>query len=1016
MGYISELADRMKIFFDIEDGKKYIGEILSGKRTILVNLDELEKWDANLSGAIINEATKYGIKAFEEALKEASRASNVEVGFYGDCIPFVKVHEISSKHIGKMIKIRGLVNRTHFIKPMAIRVVFKCRECGIDTIPILQESPFALTLPFGKCEGCGASKPKYDVVEELSDYIDSQEFSVQEAYEDVSGRIPQRLRLITHKKYLINKVYCGDLVEIAGVVKLIPEYRRHSKSRFNTPYMEVHHIKKRSKDPESIEISKEEEEKIIELSKKPNIYSTLVRNVAPSLYGMKNCKEASLLSLFGGVTKHRKDITVRGNIHTFFIGDPATAKSQLLRAVAELSPRGMFSSGRGATAAGLTASLNKDENGEWIIEAGVLVLADKGVACVDEIDKMRKEDRVNIHEAMASQIVCYDDQTEVLTDEGWKLFKDLNKNEFVITLNLETDEIEYQKPTEYFEYDYEGQMFGIINSRKVDLVVTPNHNLLVSYYKHHNDYNRWGSFELVVAERTFGKYVKYKRDGKWFGKRKKYFILPSIIKKINQYKQITMPEIKIPMDLWLEFFGYYIAEGHAKPYYTYIAQTENTEKWRKIKNCLEKFPFEYSYKGNNFIICDKQLATYLMKFGHSPQKYLPKEIKMLSSKQLKTLLDAMMLGDGNKQKTVYYTTSFRLADDVQELLLKTGLSGNIKNRKTKSRFSIIDRRIIKSNYNELEVRFIHYNQPQIGHTPSKGKKSGKTVWIDYSGKVYCVEVPNHVIYVRRNGKPVWSGNSINKAGIHSTLMARTAVIAAANPTLGNYDRSKSVFENLSDFPPALFSRFDLIFILIDKPKDEFDRKVAEHIANNDEADETIDRELFKKYIAYAKRINPTISKEAKELLMEHFLSIRKRMSETWTEETTPITFRQFEALIRLCEAHARILLKEEADVEDAEDVIKIFNKFLSDISFDIGTLEGGPSKSSKEYALKMVRSIVLNKQTSDGVGYNAIIEEAITKGISKPRAEKALKELINSSSIHLVSSDGMENYYRTSWF
>jgi len=663
MGYVSELADRMKLFFDTEDGKKYIDEILSGKRTILINLDELEKWDANLSGAIINEAIKYGIKAFEEALKEASGASDVEVGFYGDCVPFVKVHEISSKHIGKMIKIRGLVNRTHFIKPMAVRVVFKCRECGIDTMPILQESPFALTPPFGKCEGCGISKPKYDVVEELSDYIDSQEFSIQEAYEDVSGRIPQRLRLIAHKKYLINKVYCGDLVEITGVVRLIPEYRRRSKSRFNTPYMEVHHVKKKSKDPESIEISKEEEEKIIELSRKPNIYSTLVRNVAPSLYGMENCKEASLLSLFGGVIKHRNDITVRGNIHVFFIGDPSTAKSQLLRAVAELSPRGMFSSGRGATAAGLTASLNRDENGEWIIEAGVLVLADKGVACIDEIDKMRKEDRVNIHEAMASQIV-----------------------------------------------------------------------------------------------------------------------------------------------------------------------------------------------------------------------------------------------------------------------------------------------------------------------------------------------------------------SINKAGIHSTLMARTAVVAAANPTLGNYDRSKSVFANLSDFPPALFSRFDLIFILIDKPKDEFDRKVAEHIANNDEVDETIDRELFKKYIAYAKRINPTISKEAKELLMEHFLSIRKRMSETWTEETTPITFRQFEALIRLCEAHARILLKDEADVEDAEDVIKIFNKFLSDISFDIGTLEGGPSKSSKEYAIKMIRSIILNKQTSDGVGYSAIIEEAIAKGISKPRAEKALKELINTSSIHLVSSDGTENYYRTSWF
>jgi len=663
MTYVSKLAAEIKPFFDTECGKKYIEEIASGKRDVLVNLDVIEGWNPNISGIIINEGIRYGIAAFEKAISEVTGASDVEVGFYGECIPFVKVHEISSKNIGKMVRIRGLVNRTYFIKPMAVRVVFKCRECGINTVPILQESPFALTPPFGKCESCKMPKPKYDVVEELSEYMDSQEFSIQEAYEDVSGRIPQRLRLITYKKYLINKVYCGDLVEITGIIRLIPEYRRRSKSRFNTPYMEVHHIKKKSKDPESMEITKEEEEKIIELSKKPNIYPILVKNVAPSLYGMDDCKEASLLSLFGGVTKHRRDITVRGNIHVFFIGDPATAKSQLLRAVAELSPRGMFSSGRGATAAGLTASLTKDENGEWIIEAGVLVLADKGVACIDEIDKMRKEDRVNIHEAMASQIV-----------------------------------------------------------------------------------------------------------------------------------------------------------------------------------------------------------------------------------------------------------------------------------------------------------------------------------------------------------------SINKAGIHSTLMARTAVIAAANPTLGNYDRSKSVFENLSSFPPALFSRFDLIFILIDKPKDAFDRKVVEHIANDNEASETIDRELFKKYIAYAKRINPVVSKEAKEFLMEHFLSIRKRMSEAWTEETTPITFRQFEALIRLCEAHARILLKENADMEDAEAVVEIFNKFLRNINFDFGTLEGGPSKSTKKYAMEVVRSIIINKQTSDGIGYSAIVEEAIAKGISKSRAKQAVNELINSSSIFLVSSDGTENYYRTSWF
>lgn len=640
--------------------------IISGAKNVLINLDEVSEWDTQISSMIINDATKSGIKAFEYTLKETVNdvnpsidVSGIEVGFYGECIPFTKVHDISSKHIGKMIRIRGLVNRTHFIKPMAVRVVFKCRECGMPTTPKIQESPFVLTLPFGKSECCNNPRAKYDVVPELSEYIDSQEFSIQEAYEDVSGRIPQRIRLIIFKSYLINKVYCGDSVEITGIVKLIPEYRKSSRSRFNVPFIEVLTLKRKSKDPESMEITKEEEEKILALATKPEIYSILIKNVAPSLYGMEECKESCLLSLFGGVDKQKIDIKIRGNIHILLVGDPATGKSKLLKAIAELSPRGMFSSGRGTTAAGLTASMNKDTNGEWCIDAGVLVLADKGVACIDEIDKMRKEDRVNIHEAMAQQTV-----------------------------------------------------------------------------------------------------------------------------------------------------------------------------------------------------------------------------------------------------------------------------------------------------------------------------------------------------------------TIDKAGVHSTLMARTSVIAAANSTLGRYDRTKSVFENLTSFPPALFSRFDLIFTLIDRPETSFDRKVVEHIVNGDEAEETLNRDLFKKYIAFAKRINPTISNEAKSTLMKHFLFTRDQMAKNWSEETTPITFRQFEALMRLCEAHARALLKQTADEEDANAVIILFNKFLRNINFDIATLETGKSKSLKDI-IEAVRKIVSELQTIEGVAYSQIVEEARARGLPRLKVTRAIQDLINSSSIYMVGNDGKASYYRT---
>jgi replicative DNA helicase Mcm len=185
--------------------------------------------------------------------------------------------------------------------------------------------------------------------------------------------------------------------------------KKHSKSKFNITYLEVLDIVKRRKDPALIEFSPEEIEQIKVLAKDPMIYKKMINSLAPSLYGHEDEKEAVLLAIFGSPEEVREDLTIRGNIHILMVGDPATAKSQLLRAAVELSPRGMYAMGRGTTAAGLTAALHKTDNtDEWEISAGVLVLADEGVAAIDEIDKMREEDRINIHEAMEQQTVSID--------------------------------------------------------------------------------------------------------------------------------------------------------------------------------------------------------------------------------------------------------------------------------------------------------------------------------------------------------------------------------------------------------------------------------------------------------------------------------------------------------------------------------------------------------------------------------------------------------------------------------
>src|SRR5213594_3983154 len=160
------------------------------------------------------------------------------------------------------------------------------------------------------------------------------------------------------------------------------------------------------KETEVVEITPEDEKKILEAAADPWIHRNLVSSLAPSIYGYDDIKEGVLYLLFGGVPKHMPDgINIRGDSNTLIIGDPGTAKSQLLQYVSRIAPRGLYTSGRGTTAAGLTAAVLREKTGGMVLEAGAMVLADKGVACIDELDKMRPDDRVAIHEALEQQTV-----------------------------------------------------------------------------------------------------------------------------------------------------------------------------------------------------------------------------------------------------------------------------------------------------------------------------------------------------------------------------------------------------------------------------------------------------------------------------------------------------------------------------------------------------------------------------------------------------------------------------------
>lgn len=335
---------------------------------------------------------------------------------------------------------------------------------------------------------------------------------------------------------------------------------------------------------------------------------------------------------------------------------------------------------------------------------------------------------------------CYDNKTEVLTENGFKLFKDLKRNERVATLNLE-GELEYQKPIRYFKKDYKGKMYQVKNS-KIDLMVTPNHKMYIKRGSLNYRSQKLPKFQLIEAERIYRKSVIYKQDFKWKGSDSAFFKIPKVKRKLK-HKIRIYPSIRIPMNLWLEFFGYWISEGsielNSRHNCVLVAQSEKSPYYSEMKVCIEKMcsylKSSLRYFNFGFRISSVQLAEYLKRFGNSKTKWIPRELLILTPEKLRILWQAMMKGDGNKDGYKYNSISKRLKDDFQELTLKIGMNARIANKKR-----------------------VYVRSHSLAHIRREEKHDR---FINYKGKIYSIEVPKyHIILVRRNGKVSWSGNSV----------------------------------------------------------------------------------------------------------------------------------------------------------------------------------------------------------------------------------------------------------------
>lgn len=576
-------------------------------KTLVIEFKDLIEWNPDIAQEILDNP--------DDLLEAFCQASKFPISVRG--LPNeVKLRELGSKHIGKLIELRGIVSRVVPIRPLIMIAAFECKKC--EEILLLAQDESWLVVPYicGKGTDKGKCRSRrFRFIEAESTFIDIQELTMQERPEELpAGQLPRQVNLEIQREDLVNGARAGDIVNVVGILRTKASSPT-SKKRVFAMHLEVNYIEILNKEITDIRISPEEEQEICELGMRPNIYESIVQSIAPSIYGNLYIKEAIMYLLFGGVKKDKGDIQTRGEMNVLLVGDPATAKSQILQVTANISPRAIYTSGRGTTAAGLTAAVTKVEGEVWALEAGALVLADKGICCIDEIDKMNDNDRIAIHEAMEQHMI-----------------------------------------------------------------------------------------------------------------------------------------------------------------------------------------------------------------------------------------------------------------------------------------------------------------------------------------------------------------SINKAGINARLNARAAILAAANPDMGRYDRYKTVAENIKKLPVTLLSRFDLIFIMKDRLDSDEDKDLSAHILGiNKKYVELIDADLLKKYIAYARNLNPKLTEEAIKRLQEFYLEMRKAGGDNESGSPIAITARQLESLIRISEAHAKIKLKTEVTIEDAEAAINIMKKSLEEVGInpedkklDIDILMTGIPKTSRD-KMETILNIIIKK-------------------------------------------------------
>ncbi|WP_240921655.1 LAGLIDADG family homing endonuclease [Thermococcus sp. 21S9] len=779
---ISRFAKFLREYVDDDGNEVYINRLkdlltVTPKRSLAIDWAHLNSFDPELAEELLNnpeEAIASCEDAIQIILREppllVERDLKVHARFYN--LPHtILVKELGSEHINRLIQVEGIITRVSEVKPFVQRAIFVCKDCGNEMIRL--QRPYENLVKPAKCDACGSRNVELDV--EKSRFINFQSFRLQDRPESLKGgQMPRFVDAILLDD-LVDTALPGDRVLVTGILRVILEQR--DKRPIFKKVLEVNHIEQLSKEIEELEISPEDEQKIRELAKRKDIVDAIVDSIAPAIWGHRVVKKGIALALFGGVQRVLPDGTkLRGESHVLLVGDPGVAKSQLLRYVANLAPRAIYTSGKSSSAAGLTAAAVRDEfTGSWVLEAGVLVLADGGFALIDEFDKMSDRDRSAIHEALEQQ--SYHHDFELLLADGRKVkigelvdsLIEANRDKVILgkdTEILPVDDIEL------LAYDLERKEIVKVKADRVSRHKAPDKFIRLRFSN--------GREITVTPEHP----IMVWEDGEIREKPAENVKPDDLVLAVRRY---LSPEENRLDETTAKLLGFLLSEGfsYANPgngYYE-VGFTNTDEKLvEEFKGLLEELGVKYGVQirerpGEKRLytvrVISKDFYTKLLsefpeafpeKGDERParRKRVPARVLGADETARRAFLNAFFKGDGfvDKYRVGFTTSSRGMVEDLQDLLLSLGIYSYIFEEK---RGETTYYKVIVSGTADME-RFaeIVRDDPRIG-------KIEKLIEVSRRKRNYRDIVPTEVLESLRE---VLNVLHVNDGGLTNNITAR----------------------------------------------------------------------------------------------------------------------------------------------------------------------------------------------------------------------------------------------------